>query len=541
MKQLSWLAALLAALLAVSGLAEVADPFGKYDPPVTVHFVRSTDNTLDANYFSQHPDKSMTDNLWVDLYRDALGIEVAYDWIARYGDEYDQKLNLTLMSGKIPEFVNVDLVQLRRLAEAGLIMPLEEVYETYAAPLTRQMMEAFGTGPFDEATIDGHLYGLPNTDVPLNQPDLLWLRTDWLDALGMAPPRTMDELIAVIEAFCAADFDGNGVDDTVGLAFTKELWGTWAGLRGFFNGYGAYPGIWVEQDGALVYGSLLPGNREALLQLNEMYEKGLIDPEFGVKDATKTAELTTDGRCGAAFGQQWNSIWPLQMSYDADRDHVRWQAFPIVPAGGGTAKAQTEEATTGWTVVRRDVEHPEAVVKMFNLFIEKCWGESNENSVYYAPLDSESIWKLSPVTPTSPTKNLDAFNALERYRQTGDRSQVTGEALSILAKLDQYEAGSKDGFALWGWNCIYGENGAYGVLRDYLEKDMLQEDGFKGAPTESMIAHMSYIDQIQDDVFTRIILGENDISAYDRFVEEFYLLGGGDITREVNAWYAGSR
>ena len=36
----------------------------KYDEPVTVHFVRSTDDTLDANYFSQHPDKTMTDNLW---------------------------------------------------------------------------------------------------------------------------------------------------------------------------------------------------------------------------------------------------------------------------------------------------------------------------------------------------------------------------------------------------------------------------------------------------------------------------------------------
>ena len=42
---------------------------------------------------------------------------------------------------------------------------------------------------------------------------------------------------------------------------------------------------------------------------------------------------------------------------------------------------------------------PEAVVKMYNLFIDKCWGPNNENDVYYAPLDSESIWKLSPVTP----------------------------------------------------------------------------------------------------------------------------------------------
>ena len=59
----------------------------KYDEPVTVHFVRSTDDTLDANYFSQHPDKTMTDNLWCDLFRDELNINVEYDWIVKSGDE----------------------------------------------------------------------------------------------------------------------------------------------------------------------------------------------------------------------------------------------------------------------------------------------------------------------------------------------------------------------------------------------------------------------------------------------------------------------
>ena len=530
------LAVLLAGLLSWPALAQ-EDPFGKYDPPIEAHFVRSTDDTLDANYFSQHPDKTMTDNLWIELYHDELGIDIVYDWIARYGEEYDQKLGLALASGDIPEFVNVSLVQLRQLADAGLIMPLEDIYDAYAAPRTRQIMAAAGNAPFEAATIDGHLYGLPNVDGTLNQPDLLWIRTDWLEALGLKPPETMEDLVAIIEAFAAADFDGNGVDDTVGLVFTKELWGTWAGLRGFFNGFDAYPGIWVEADGELVYGSILPGNRDALILLHEMYEKGLIDPDFGVKDANMVARTAANGLCGVAYGQQWNSIWPLQLSYDADRAHVQWQAFPIVSATGGPVKAQTADATTGWTVVRRDSQHPEAAVKLFNLFIEKCWGETAENDVYYAPLDSESIWKLSPVTPTNPTKNLDAFNALERYRETGDESQVTGEARSILVKLQQFESGSEEGFALWGWERIYGAGGAYGVLRDYQEGGLLQNDCFSGPPTATMAERMAVIQYIENDVFTRIILGEEDITAFDRFVDDFQRLGGDEITREVNAWY----
>ena len=34
----------------------------------------------------------MTDNLWCDLFRDELNINVEYDWIVKSGDEYNQKL-----------------------------------------------------------------------------------------------------------------------------------------------------------------------------------------------------------------------------------------------------------------------------------------------------------------------------------------------------------------------------------------------------------------------------------------------------------------
>ena len=121
----------------------------KYDEPVTVHFVRSTDDTLDANYFSQHPDKTMTDNLWCDLFRDELNINVEYDWIVKSGDEYNQKLAAELAVGAIPEFVNVTALQAKQLYEAGLIMPLDEIYNEYATEQTKRVMLETGTSPFD--------------------------------------------------------------------------------------------------------------------------------------------------------------------------------------------------------------------------------------------------------------------------------------------------------------------------------------------------------------------------------------------------------
>ena len=526
-------------LVPLSSSAQNPDPPGKYDPEIAVHFARCYDNTLNDNYFALNPNKSLTDNLWMDLYREKLGIDIEYDWIVKDGDEYDQKLNLCIVAGDIPEFVNVSALQMRQLAEANLIMPLDDLYEAYASDFTKQVLTMGGMEPFEAATINGKLYGMPmpTTDKDV---DYLWIRTDWLDRLGLSVPTTIDELINVALAFAAADFDGNGIADTYGPVFTYTLWDGFGSLKGFFNAFDAYPGIWVEQGEDLVYGSLLPGCRDALEKLHEMYTLGLIDPEFGVKEARMVAELTTTGHAGLVYGAQWNSIWPLQFSKNADPE-AQWQAFPIVTGTDHQAKVQSNLTTDSWTVARKDAANPEALMKMYNLYIDTNWGPDNRNEVYYAPLDSESIWKLSPITPEKPNKNLDAFLILDEARKTGDTSQIQGEAMSIYKKLQLFQSDPEEGFALWGWERIYGPQGAYSIYKQYMDNNRILFDRFVAAPTEAMSNYLSTLDEIQNELFTQIILGQVSIDAYDRFVSEFYELGGQQIADEVNDWYHGKK
>ena len=51
-----------------------------------------------------------------------------------------------------------------------------------------------------------------------------------------------------------------------------------------------------------------------------------------------------------------------------------------------------------------------------------------------------------------------------------------------------------------------------------------------------MNKYMSTLEAMEAETFTSIIMGE-DISAFDKYVEDFYKLGGTDITKEVNDWY----
>lgn len=76
------------------------------------------------------------------------------------------------------------------------------------------------------------------------------------------------------------------------------------------------------------------------------------------------------------------------------------------------------------------------------------------------------------------------------------------------------------------------------MLNYYKENNLTQNMMFVGAPTESMTLYMSYLKDLQNETFVKIITGEETIDAFDRFVENFYANGGDAITEEVNEWYA---
>lgn len=67
------------------------------------------------------------------------------------------------------------------------------------------------------------LCGIPESSGASDSVDLMWIRQDWLENLGLSQPKTIDELINVIEKFTTDDPDGNGVDDTYGLGVTGAL------------------------------------------------------------------------------------------------------------------------------------------------------------------------------------------------------------------------------------------------------------------------------------------------------------------------------
>ncbi len=518
-----------------------ADPFGdldlvttaRYDPPIEMSSVIDVDATI--KFLG---DNDIHNNVWTRAYEQLLGIRISYQWVVD-GSMYDQKLGLSVNSGEIPDMFRVSAAQLHLFQEAGLLADLTEVYEATASERTRDVLTQDPVS-LKAGTIDGRLWGLPLTDAAVASAPLLWVRQDWMDQLGIDPPTTMADVLEISRRFTEEDPDGNGVDDTVGLCVTKDLWGAIAGLQGFFNGYHAYPNIWYEREGGLVYGSVQPEMRAALQALQTMYAQGQIDPEFGVKDINQVTETIAQSRCGMEFGVWWNPYHPLNQS-QANHPQAFWSAFHIPSVDGVPAKSQYSSAIGAFLVVRDGYEHPEALIHMINFWTDNILESEDDDlrNTFLGNIEAPDVvlYKYTPVVLWEPNAIVDGGNKLREALATGDPSGLNLDAQWRYRIIQAYfEQGILEA---WVEVATNGPNGAT-VLLEQIAEDRGQLNRFYGVPTPTMAETMPTLQPMQDEVFTKIIMGE-PLDSFDAFVANWYRLGGTDMVEEVNHWAGANR
>lgn len=501
---------------------------------IPVTFVRQQDPMVESNVFAHLKDQSYEKNVWTDLIADELGYEVQYSWIASSADLYTQKFNAAIASGDIPDIAIVDKPNLKRLVEADLIVDLEPYIEEYASDYLKELLQAGGDAAIKACTIDGVQYGLPYLDCDMETTQILWLRQDWMDALNLEAPKTLDELKDILRAFM--DYAGDG---SVGLALSSDLYGNQFDIKGWCNAYEAYPQSWIDDgSGKLVYGSITPEMKEALGSLAELYEEGLVDPEFYVNDGQKANEALVNGKCGAMYGFHASTLDYLQSVVNAD-ENADWMPYMIPTAEeGAKIKPGVRMATSSWYVVSKNCEHPEALVQMMNLYCEKVLDpELNEYEKYANPGNgAEGLWKLAPVNMSGPNKNQVITQEISEHLKTQDPGDLSGEAYSMWDYCNKALNGDR---TYWGWNRVFGENGSQELLMEYQNSENVElvYDQFLGASGEVMTTKKTTLDDMLDETFIKIISGQESLDAFDTVVEEWEAAGGEDMTDEVNEWY----
>ena len=514
------------------------DIWAKYDPPITVTSVFSLSAFIEEA-LAEKPDV-LEDNVWTRGYRSDLGIETEFLWTVP-GSQYDEKLSIAIAANDLPDVIPTNAIQFKLLVDSGVAMDITTLFEDYASPLTQKMQELDNHISISQATVDNRLYALPLIYGNVDNSQLLWIRADWLRTLDREAPQTIDELVELAEAFVNDDPDRNGQDDTLGLGLVKELFGGFAGLNGLFEAFGAYPGGWLEDSsGKLVYGDIQPEMKAALIRVAEMFEAGLIDREFVVKDGGKVAEGTTNGNIGILFGQHWIPFWPLQDSKNRN-PNADWRPFPLPSADGTPPRTMLGGSAQRYYVLNSKMKNPEAAVKLLNYFIKKY------SSLYSPDYELKYIgstgttdrrvdesWEYGIIQSWQPNENIVFWDLTKKYLETKDPQYIENSLIKQFSlDIAAYLAGEND--AHWSTYAWIGPDGPYSVIKGYFDNDQTIQDAYIRANTISMTERGAALTQLRVETFTKIITGTESPDTFDEYVATWKRLGGDDITNEVNA------
>jgi putative aldouronate transport system substrate-binding protein len=168
----------------------------------------------------------------------------------------------------------------------GILMPLSDLLDKYAVNFNQYADDTVRVAMMSS---DGEIYFVPY----LCEIDS-WCRgyninQNWLDALGLDMPTTLDEFTDVLRAFKDGDPNGNG-DNTDEIPFAiAKVWSLLESVTPFIGNFGI-PGDYQVIDGEVVNGYINTSFRDACIYLRDIYNEGLLDPEmFTIDNATRNA------------------------------------------------------------------------------------------------------------------------------------------------------------------------------------------------------------------------------------------------------------
>ncbi|MFD0715403.1 extracellular solute-binding protein [Paenibacillus sp. GCM10027626] len=527
-----------------TGVKMESGPLGKYDPPIELTTVRSVNAGVQFQ-----GDDSYDSNIWTKDYESVLGIKVKNKWKVS-DQQYQNKMTVTIVSGDTPDFMLVDAQQFQTLVQAEQLLDLTSLFDEYATDLTKSSLDEAGGVKRQAGTVGGKLYGIAADGGGRDDAHLLYIRQDWLDNLKLEPPKTMDDVIKIAIAFTKDDPDQDGQNNTYGLALEKNLFGGWAALNGFMNGYHAYPYnpgngngtslVFMKgADGKPVWADAQPEVKTALGKLSELFKAGVIYPEFSVIDGVKAGELATSGKVGMTFGSFYVPTWPIN-NMKKENPKVEWGIYPIVSADGEAAKAlSTSVVPTKFYVISKKSKHPEAVIKLLNYTNEKLHGESRDikyHTVKDANGNSLSVHMYPPISGTFADKNQSYFYQLQDALDKKDPSGLDEEAKLYYDQVMQYRSGD---WTVWFAGKLWDKGGVFDRLGEYKKEERIVVTSYLGAPTPTMLSKGTALRDLEVKTFTEIIMGAKPLDYFDEFVKQWHEQGGQQILDEVDAMSGG--
>lgn len=229
------------------------------------------------------------------------------------GDDLQNTIATRFAAGEPPDLIMVPkdialtLFEQGQTADATAVLP----YMPQAAQYVTEQYAKW-------ATVDGQMIGVPRYPVfPDNWG--LFIRSDWLDTLGMSAPTTEDELFAYAQAVVSNDPNGNGKADEYFMATGGDGNG-WTMMNNLLPMYG-HPG-WNVADGKINHPMLDGTTKRFLEYIKKLNDAKLLAPDWYTTAWEPLKALTYNDQLGAVTYPGWNLATETVTAKQADQDDV---------------------------------------------------------------------------------------------------------------------------------------------------------------------------------------------------------------------------
>lgn len=221
--------------------------------------------------------------------KDWTGVDVSFNFVA--ADQYDDEAKRVLKNtSELPNIMHVTKLtqEIINGAQSDMFWDLNEfIWDSSKYPNLSQANK----NVCKSLEVEGKLIGLYKAR-DIGRYGLSY-RKDWAEKFGFSTPQTPEDVYEMMQAFTYDDPDGNGIDDTYGLAMCSytgpfDIIQTWFGCG---NG-------WVEEAGSILPVHQSAAYKDALDWLRLVYEEGLMPQDWRSRDTKTWQKQVMDGEAG---------------------------------------------------------------------------------------------------------------------------------------------------------------------------------------------------------------------------------------------------
>ncbi|WP_166243108.1 extracellular solute-binding protein [Paenibacillus turpanensis] len=423
------------------------------------------------------------------------------------GSEPAEYINLMIASDELPDILRPIGGVEQTLIQQGGALALDDLLPKYAPHVWENIpKEAWDI--VRSASDDGKIYYVPKVYlIPERAP---MIRKDWVEAVGMEMPKTVEEYKELLRAFRDKDPNGNGQKDE--LPTSGREFGRWMDHLFAIYGVAMWEGFpeWALYDGEIQYAGVTDNMKAAVGFIRELYAEKLLDNEtFLNKGDVWTAKINNN-----LVGSWYHLPANLRDRFTAMRagaPNAYVAGMPLPKAEGFEGfVTQKSMGEPEWIIPKASEAKAPAALKLLDFF----YNEEHSEFVRFGieGVQHEVVNGKKVLLPQSDDKpiGLGMRNLTTKADMDVRIDQTIPEDMQQMVR-DIFEVSTKDAKRIAG--------------------DGLPSTVYEGFP--DIQSHKLF-----QEYLTKIVIGEWPIEKFDEFVDRWYKAGGETVTKRVQEWYA---